>query len=685
MPGIQPIHSPTHLSRQIHNLFQEPYCHWHAEDILHHFCQRQSIAYFPVIDPMETRIDTIEKILCDTYEFNGETHSLPSPIRWTHNPSQDDEWLILLHKFYYAVGLGMAFDDTRDSRYLEKWAQLTDSWINLVPLNFLPSDVAGRRIQNWIFAHYFFVTPETRSALSPEFYMKFLSSLSQQVSYLSHHLTPARNHRTLELCAIFLAGVVFPELRQAAHWLEFAKAELVQNIQTDLLPDGVHCELSTDYHHLVLKNYLWIRRLALLNQILFPEAVDEQIKKALEFCLYAHKPDGLIPSLSDGDSRSFLDLLEQGSQLYGNQEWRYASLRGMGGTPPLKRSKGFPDSGYYVLRSGWGDGSEPYEDERYLIFDCGPLGAGNHGHFDLLSFEMAAYGQSLIVDPGRYTYHESGETNWRVRFRETAAHNTVLIDGKNQTRYIPGKKKFKIKGAEPDRELKAFVSQPGFDFLHGIARSHEYPVIHERKIFFLCPEYWIVSDRLTAQEPHSYDLRFHLSDLAQEHVTLIQNDTAFLIHSPHLVLAQPFNPEVLYSVEQGYISRTYGVKDAASIVQFSQQAANACYHTVLFPYHTQQPALSLESIPVYAGNRLCPQEEASCLRLMHTLEGRNVEDIYFINHTQSGEEYNFQDFSYQGRMLFMRKDEDGHITHTHKIEQYANEAQVTNQEELAWS
>jgi hypothetical protein len=41
------------------------------------------------------------------------------------------------------------------------------------------------------------------------------------------------------------------------------------------------------------------------------------------------------------------------------------------------------------------------------------------------------------VDPGRYTYSEAGEVNWRVHFRSTAAHNTVCVDGRHQTRYAP--------------------------------------------------------------------------------------------------------------------------------------------------------------------------------------------------------------------------------------------------------
>jgi len=670
MLGLRTIHTPSHLSHQVHALFHEPYGHLTAPEILRHFSERNSIAYFPVIDPVETQREKIENILCDTFEFNGETQHNLAPIPWTHNPSQDQEWLILLHKFYYAVGLGMAFTETLAHRYLEKWVRLTDSWINLVPLNFLPSDVAGRRIQNWIFAHYFFVTQGKAEDLDPEFYIKFLSSLAQQVSFLCRNLTPARNHRTLELCSIFLAGVVFPELREASNWLELAKTELVKNIQSDILPDGVHCELSTDYHHLVLKNFLWIRRLAILNHIILPSVFDDQIKKALEFSLHAHKPDGMVPSLSDGDSRSFLALLEQGYQLYGNQEFRYTALQGMGGTPPQERSKGFPDSGYYFLRSGWGEGSEPYQDERYLIFDCGPLGEGNHGHLDLLSFEMAAYGQSLIVDPGRYTYDESGEINWRVRFRETAAHNTVVVDGKNQTRYVFHKTRYKIRGSHPNHFVHAFISEPTFDFIHGLAKSHEYPVLHERKILFPCLDYWVIIDRLTAQEEHQYDLLFHLSSKAQDAVTVSYENETLAYAAPHVVIAQPASKSIHGAIFQGYVSQTYGSKDPAPILQFRQSEANTCFHTILLPYKDHQPDVRIDLVPVYTGNRMCPAHEATCLRIRHARNQEPIEDIIFLCHKDIPAHYRFDEYTFQGKVACFRRDLSGNLISHFEIQGY---------------
>lgn len=650
---------PKEFSAEI---LSTPFCDWSAGDLLAYFQSRSGIHYFPVVDEVETERTKIDSIMLHRqFDFNHESFPLAYPPSWTQNPSQDIEWLILLHKFYYAVGLGIAFDETKDPRFTQTWQDLTLSWIETVPLDFLPSDVTGRRIQNWIFAHYYFVTLNPTTEVSPEFYRKFLRSLHQQVSYLCQHLTPARNHRTLELCAIFLAAIVFPEFSEAAQWLEMSREELVKNIETDLQPDGVHCEQSTDYHHLVLKNYLWVRRLAQLNAIPIPKTMDTRIQNALQFSLFAHKPDGFIPSISDGDSRCFLDLLEQGYQVYGGEALRYVFSKGTSGIPPNERSKGFYDSGYFILRSGWGNDGESYEDERYLLFDCGPLGAGNHGHLDLLNIEIAAYGRSLIVDPGRYTYDESSEINWRVRFRETAAHNTVVVDGKNQTRYQFHKTRHKILGPPPDYELKTFSTQPGFDFLHGIARSHEYPVTHERKIFFVSPDYWIISDLLVAEELHNYDLFFHLSDEAFERISVDRTEDALLIYAPHLVLAQPRAADIHLTIEEGYVSRTYGMKHLAPIVKFSSKIASLCFHTVVFPYKTDCPDVRVKELPVSCAGNLCEAYQASALCVTIGVNDHKVQDYYFVRHVPLPGRFTFGEFAHEGTMKFFRMNGYGKI------------------------
>ncbi|RMH02151.1 MAG: hypothetical protein D6706_00610 [Chloroflexi bacterium] len=639
---------------------QSPYNTWPPDKILDYFQNRQHIHYFPVRDLEQTTPQKIENILQNRFDFNDELYHLPPPINWLHNPSTDVEWQILLHKFYYAVGLGALYAQTGDPRYAHKWRELTESWIDTVPFHFRTTDVVGRRVQNWIFAHYYFVTQTRPPDLTSTFYLKFLHSLHQQVEHLRHNLTPARNHRTIELYAIFLTAVVFPEFCHANEWLEFSRAEILKNMETDLLTDGVQYELSTDYHHLVLKNYLGIRRLAKMNNIPVPPRMDELLQKALHFAIHAHKPDGQIPSFSDGDARSFLDLLEQGYELYQLEELRYVATQGREGHKPAHRAVAFPDSGYYILRSGWGE-TESYVNERYLMFDCGPLGAGNHGHLDLLSFEMAAYGESLVVDPGRYTYDESGPVNWRVLFRGTSYHNTVQVDGHNQARYIFHKTRYKIRGPYPSHELKAFVIRDQLDFLWGAARSHEYDAVHERQIFFADRTYFVILDLLQADTNHTYDLRFHLSDKAWKAIQQAIYQDTYLIQAPHLLLAHPLDGKTMMFIEDGFVSRTYGVKHPAPVVRFSQQAQDTRFVTVLFPYARVAPRVSVAWLPVQQDERVCGMDEAVALVVTVTHNGRFYRDFFFCALNQQPGQYQFGPFLIQGWLAHIRQADNGQV------------------------
>ncbi|MEZ4732244.1 MAG: alginate lyase family protein [Caldilineaceae bacterium] len=622
-----------------------PYCSWSPAAILAHFQTRTTPHYFAQRDDEQAGREQIVQLLADCFIYNGEAYNLPAGFDWTVNPSQDREWLILLHKFYFAPGLGAEFVAEDDARYLHKWLQLTDAWIETVPLAFLPSDVMGRRVQNWIFAHHYFVTTARTTAIPPAFYLKFLRSLHQQVSYLCENLTPARNHRTIELSAIFLAAVAFPEFADAACWLAFAQRELVANLQADLRPDGVHCEQSTDYHHLVVKNYLGVKRLAAANGIAFPACFDERLQKALDFALFVHRPDGAIPALSDGDSRSFLDLLHQGHALYGNPAYLYVATQGAAGAPPSDRARCFPAGGYTILRSGWGAGATAFTDERYLIFDCGPLGEGNHGHLDLLSFEAAAFGQPLVVDPGRYTYHEphpaTGAMNWRAHFRGTAAHNTVQVDGKEQTRYQFHKKKFKIRGPEPIWQLCAFLQKDNVDLVHGLAASTEYDAIHERMICFAHREYWIITDLLRAPTVHRYDLHFHLAASAYGQTTLRTQDNTVVLQAPHLLLAQPAHEQTTVVLHDGYVSRSYGVKEVAPVVQVTRSAATTIFHTVLYPYAAAAPQVQVEMHGRWPQDRYAATATDNACRVIITHADRVQVDTFHLAQQSVGAPYSY--------------------------------------------
>ena len=141
----------------LNDLLVEPFASLSQSELLTHYHLRQTIVYDPRIDPEHTEKSFIDAILDNTFCFNHEVYRLTSPVNWKDNPSQDLEWLIMMHKCYYFVGLGMHYRQYKDKRYLHQWVALTRSWIEQTEPGFIASDVTGRRVQNWIFAFYFFV------------------------------------------------------------------------------------------------------------------------------------------------------------------------------------------------------------------------------------------------------------------------------------------------------------------------------------------------------------------------------------------------------------------------------------------------------------------------------------------------------------------------------------------------
>lgn len=648
-------------------LFSRHWADLDDEALLAHFRSPRPVHVDLVVDAEECTPQRLDALMAGRFEFNGETHALPDPIDWLRNPSDDVEWHILLHKFYYAAGLGQRYQATGDAACARRWADLIDSWMQQTPVGFIAADVTGRRVQNWIYSTRAFVAHGVRhvAPVDAGFFRRMLESLHAQVEFLCANLTPKRNHRTLELYAIFLAGVAFPEMARAAHWRAFAMEQTLVNMRADLLPDGVHCELSTDYHHLAVRNWLHVRTLAVRHGVPVPGEMDALLEHALNFALHVHKPDGKIPSLSDGDVRSFLPLLAQGAELFRRDDMRWVATQGLRGTPPCETLMHFRDSGYTVVRSHWGTGPQDFRDAQFLVLDSGPLGEGNHGHFDALSFELAAHGRSLVVDPGRYTYSEAGDINWRVRFRGTSAHNTVCVDGRHQTRYAPkpvkeasrhaqGSVRHRIGGPAPDTALLELAQAPGLTLLQARAASHEYDAVHERTVVFVDQRYWIVSDVLRAPTPHEYTLNFQLHEGAQGRATLAR-EGAWRMDCPGLTMLVADHPEQRVSLAESWVSQRYGHKAAAPALRAQVQADTLRFDTVLLPWADAAPAARLERESCVSADG----RQGHQVQVHLEVAGAPVVDTWF--HGEAEGAWRVDGLLFRGRWLYLRRAADGTV------------------------
>ena len=96
---------------------------------------------------------------------------------------------------------------------------------------------------------------------------------------------------------------------------------------------------------------------------------------------------------------------------------------------PDSRPSHYADAGLTLLRSSPSDG-----EEIWCRCDAGPhgfLSIAAHAHADALAVEVRYDGTDVLADPGTYCYH--GEPGWRSYFRSTLAHNTIEVDGQDQS------------------------------------------------------------------------------------------------------------------------------------------------------------------------------------------------------------------------------------------------------------
>lgn len=493
----------------------------------------------------------------------------------------DDEWRIEWSKFYYGLDLAHAFVATGDAGFLHAWERLVGSWIRQVPVDADATDVAARRMQNWTYAWSLFASSPHFAGLAAGLDAPLLESIREHVRHIRRGLTAEvfRNHRVLEVYALFVVALAFPMLDDAGELLAFAGAELHRMLAEGFRPDGVHRENSTHYHLVALRSFVGARENARRFAVDLPAGFDTLLERACEFALHCHRPDGVICALSDADSEPYPEVLRLAARLFDRSDFTYAATAGKAGRPPATRMASFPDGGYFFQRSGWGGDGRGYADERFLVFDCGPLGDGGHGHYDLLNVEIYAYGRPLLVDPGRYTYAEDPEDGENLRhwFKGTAGHNTVCVDGLDQTPYRRGR---------PVGEVATGVflgrtSEAGLDVLAGRAVSPCYDAVHTRRVRFVDDEYWIVDDELTARSDHRYDLRWHLSAEAWGATELVTIRDRPAVRAPGVLLVFP--SPVAVTLEPGWVSPSYGLKLRAPVVSAVTTAADARLRTLIVP------------------------------------------------------------------------------------------------------
>ena len=385
----------------------------------------------------------------------------------------DIKYLWELNRHHELVTLAQAWHLSGDARYAVGCRRLVESWIAQCPYprgaHWCVSLEHAIRLVNWAFAwHLLGGDHGVLWADSPGLALRerWLESIHCHCHFIAHHLSrhsSANNHLLGEATGLFVGAVTWPLWPDSARWARQAQAELAREALVQTFADGVNKEQAFWYHHAVADMMLVAGLFARANDLDFGGGYWRRLESMLEFIASIMDVGGNVPLVGDADegvlvrlvpaeateSRSpsgvFRSLLATGAVVFGNPslaakaggiDERTRWLLGDGAqaaVPPgaaavLPVRRAFPAGGYFILGSD-------FETDREVraVVDAGPLGylaIAAHGHADALSFTLSVAGMPLLVDCGTFSY---SSMPWRAYFRGTAAHNTVVVDGRDQS------------------------------------------------------------------------------------------------------------------------------------------------------------------------------------------------------------------------------------------------------------
>ncbi|MBE6771514.1 MAG: hypothetical protein E7547_05140 [Ruminococcaceae bacterium] len=306
-----------------------------------------------------------------------------------------------LYYFEYAVVLGAEYSKTKNVEILNVFKRLYEDYLKEKPA--LHPYVISLHLPNILIAMEFF-----GNALDEDFRNKVYTELFIQYKYLLSHFEKhlLANHYFENLKAAVIASYFFGDDKVCRKSVKLLHSQVKEQI----LPDGVHFELSPMYHKIILEDLLRIAKLSQSEG--FPEC--DWIKPVIQNMLDA------MASMEKGFSRTPL-FNDSGNNVAKSAQSIEIACKDVLGIFPRYKEE-LVSSGYYKFYNG----------KIAMMFDAGKIGPDynpGHGHCDCLSFEVCVDGKPLFVNSGTYEY----QGDMRKYFRSTRAHNTLTVGSREQS------------------------------------------------------------------------------------------------------------------------------------------------------------------------------------------------------------------------------------------------------------
>jgi uncharacterized heparinase superfamily protein len=522
------------------------------------------------------------------------------------------------------VELAASYTATRDENYADEFFALLDTWRAQNPVGRGPNwacamEVALRAINTVGALAAFRHSPK----MDERRLLELLAFYEQHGKYIWKNLEfsyiATSNHYLSDVVGLLWLGLGLPELRAAAAWRRFGLREMLREMDKQVLPDGADFESSTGYHRMVTELFLYSFLLCRENGVEIEQKYWDKLRAMVAYLCAYMRPDGRAPLIGDsdggqvfpfkghdGDDHAYLAAIgavvfdEPAFKLSDGQKapkeliW-YCGRQGVEKFESMKAapaaSQAFPDAGAYILR----------HEDLYLYFNtsgAGINGRGSHSHNDKLAIEVSAGGTAFLVDPGTYLY--SADWAERSRFRSTAYHSTVMIDGEEQN--ITDEKTPFVIGDEAHPRVIEYEFTEERDVVtaeHDGYRRLAEPVTHRRTVeFHKGARFWLVTDSFTGEGDHEFTFVFHFAPGLEITVSEDHSVTARDGKTDASLLIKPLGLNSAPDVEPRFSSRNYGKKDpSTAAVWTANSSALLSARWAIIPLRAgEDPATHLSTI-----------------------------------------------------------------------------------------
>ncbi|HNT88693.1 MAG TPA: heparinase II/III family protein, partial [Candidatus Hydrogenedentes bacterium] len=335
--------------------------------------------------------------------------------------------------------------------------------------------------------------------------------LRPMVETIRPHGAGISNWQTWHNAGVACAGFVLGD-RDLVDWaLNGKHGFFFQMHNGSVVESGMWYEESPSYHWYALRALVYLMEPATRAGIdLYADPMTRKLFTAPIRQLF---PDLTFPALHDSnrdDIRAQRGLYAVAWARY--QDPQFAALATpldspwalfWGGAPPYSGGMGIPPMGSdhgREARAMWFETSNEESEglailrdvsgETAVFVDYGP-GCSGHVQPAKLNLILFAHGDERFVDPGRLPYGNPLHGAW---YRQTVAHNTVVVDGVSQ-RQGPGR-------------LIAFRDTPSYALVHAAA-DKAYDGVRLERVVVLSRNVILDVFRCQSDVPRTYDLPLH--------------------------------------------------------------------------------------------------------------------------------------------------------------------------------